>query len=206
MMPSLDSWQFLLRDSGGTAAIPLLIAGAGMMLFGWRLWRLCVVCSFAIIGAGASMTLFASGVVGGSDWLFGVGGAALFGLASFRIAGYLVAVLGGIVAAGAVGAYLQCLGVSDGTMYALAVAAMCGGTAYAFLHRRHVVVLLTAFLGAAALVSGIVALVMTMPGTYSTLRAMTSYSPIVGPFLLLVPTVVSCLYQISEIHKLNMEV
>lgn len=200
---SVENWQFFLRDSHGAAALPLLVAGLGMMLFGWRLWRLCVVCSFAIIGGGVFMSYFGTGVAGSGDWVFGVGGAVLFGIVSYWPAKFLVAILGGIVAGGAAMAYLKVIGVTGGTQYALSAAVMLGGTAYAFLNRQHVVVLLTSFLGAAAMVSGVMAIIMTMPGLHTTYRAMVSYNSFVAPFVLLVPTVMSCFYQIAEMRRLN---
>jgi hypothetical protein len=44
---------------------------------------------------------------------------------------------------------------------------------------------------------------MAMPILYGTVRAMASYSMIVVPFLLIVPTVMSCFYQVSEIHRIR---
>ncbi len=200
---SLESWQFFLRDSNGAAAIPLLVAGIGMMFFGWRLWRLCVVCSFAIIGGGLCMSFFGSGVSGSGDWMFGVAGGLLFGVVSYWPARYLVAILGGIVASGAALIYFQAIGIHGMAQYALGAAVMMAATAYAYLNRRHVVVLLTSFLGAAALMSGILAIVMTVPAINNTYQSMVSNSSVVGPFMLFVPTVMSCFYQIADMRKMN---
>ena len=72
--------------------------------------------------------------------------------------------------------------------------------------RKVLIVFVTSFLGAVMLVSGLAALVMTVPTLYSTLRVMASYTVIVAPFAVLVPTVMSCFYQISELRKMNMVV
>ncbi len=206
MTPSITDWQAFLRDSHGTAALPLLIAGLGMMLFGWRLWRLCVVSSFALIGAGLGMAYFGTGEPGQNDWMVGLASGAVCGLATYWPAAHLVGILGGMVGAGALTAYMGSLGLSGPPLWALAAAALIGCTAYALINRRHVVVFVTAFLGAVMLVSGLAALVMTVPTLYSTFRVMASYTVIVAPFAVLVPTVMSCFYQISELRKMNMAV
>ena len=203
MTLSLESWELFLRDSGVAAAIPLLIAGVGMMFFGWRLWRLCVVCSFAVMGGAVFMSTFGSGVAGAGDWLYALIGGVLFGAVSYWPARYLVAILGGVVASVAAMYYLQAIGLRGGAEYALCAAVWIAGTAYAFLNRRHVVVLLTSFLGAAAFLSGIVAIMTTVPAVNGVYRSLTSYSAFVGPFLLLVPMVMSAFYQIAEMRKMN---
>ena len=203
MAPSITDWHVFLRESHGAAALPLLIAGIGMMLFGWRLWRLCVVCSFAVIGAGVGMAMLGTSDQGQNEWMVGLAFGVVFGILSYWPAAHLVGILGGVVGAGAATAYLGSLGLSGPPLWALAAAALIGCTAYAFINRRHVVVLVTSFLGAVMLVSGVATLVMTAPSMYSVFRSMAAYTGIVGPFVVLVPTVMSCFYQISEIRKIN---
>jgi len=130
----------------------------------------------------------------------------LTALVTYWPAPYLVGILGGVIGAGALTGYLTSLGLSGPPLWALAAAALFGCTAYAFLNRRHVVVFVTSFLGAALLISGLATVVMTVPSLYGVFRAMAAYSAIVGPFLVLVPTVMSCFYQISEMRKMNMTV
>jgi len=204
MTPSLSDWEVFLRHSHGAAAVPLLIAGLSMMLFGWRLWRLCVCASFGLIAGGLGVAYLSDLL--GSNWLaFGIC-AAVVAAACYWPASQLIGLLGGVLAAGGLWAYLGSLGVSGPTLWALAVSALIAGTAYALLNRRHVVVFVTAFLGAVLVISGLAALVMTVPSLDGTLRSVRSYSVIVGPFVLLVPTVMSCFYQIAEMRRANMTV
>jgi hypothetical protein len=73
------------------------------------------------------------------------------------------------------------------------------------LNRQHVVILVTAFLGAVLVVSGLATWIIDMPALYGTVRAMTTGSAIVLPFVLLVPTVMSSFYQIAEVRRLHIE-
>jgi len=204
MAPTITDWQVFLHNSHGAAALPLLIAALGLMLFGWRLWRLCVVCSFALIGAALGMAFLTTSEHGQSNWMVGVICGVLSGLVCYWPAAHLVGLLGGVVGAGAMTVYLRSFGLSGWPLWALATAGLIGCTSYALINRRHVVIFMTAFLGALMLVSGLACLVMTVPSFYVTFRVMANYTGIVGPFLVLVPTVMSCFYQMSEIRKMNM--
>lgn len=204
MTPSLMDWELFLRYSHGAAALPLVIVGLSMMLFGWRLWRFCVCVSFGIIAGGLGVAYLSQAV--GSPWLaFGVCGGVV-AVVCYWPATYLLGLLGGVLCAGTLCAYLGSLGISGTTLWALGAAALIAGTAYAFLNRGHVVIFVTAFLGAVALVSGLAALVMTVPSLDRAFGSMASYSFIVGPFLLLVPTVMSCFYQTAEVRRSSMTV
>ncbi len=52
MITSVTDWVAFLHKSGTLVGLPFMIAGLGLMLFGWRMWKACVVISFGIIGMG----------------------------------------------------------------------------------------------------------------------------------------------------------
>jgi len=194
----VHDWISYLRDTQGAAAFPLIIAGVALMGFGWRMWKLCVVLSFAIIGGGVAMIYLPES----SDrWLIAGAAAILLGAASYWPAQHAVSLLGGLIGAGAVMAYLGELGLTGMPLWCLAAAALVIATGYALIYRNKVVVLLTAFLGSALLVSGLIAMVMTSRSLYGWFNGLASESVIVAPFLLIVPTVMSCFYQMSESRR-----
>ena len=84
-------------------------------------------------------------------------------------------------------------------------AAFVACTAFAVINRRHVVILVTAFLGALLLLSGLTSWAMNVPGVLGTFRSMAAWSVVVVPFLVLVPMVMSCFYQIAEVRRLRIE-
>lgn len=204
MTPSLMDWELFLRYSHGAATLPLVVFGLSMMLFGWRLWRFCVCASFGIIAGGIGVAYLTQVI--GSAWISFCVCGGLVAVLCYWPAPYLVGLLGGVLCAGALCVYLGALGISGTILWALGAAALIAGTAYAFLNRRHVVIFVTAFMGAVALISGIAALVMTVPSLDKALGSIATYSYIVTPFLLLVPTVMSCFYQISDVRRANMKI
>ena len=77
MILSVDGWLDFLKDSHGAAAFPLIVGGLGLMFFGWRFWRLCVILAFGLIGAIAG-GLAGHEIAGRGDRTVGtiIGGAA----------------------------------------------------------------------------------------------------------------------------------
>ena len=69
----------------------------------------------------------------------------------------------------------------------------------------HVAVVLTAFLGAIFLLSGLAAWLMAAPSLYSTVERMARGSALVLPFAVLVPTVMSGFYQLAEVKRVDAE-
>ncbi|MGB2987968.1 MAG: hypothetical protein WBE26_19035 [Phycisphaerae bacterium] len=198
----MEEWLQFLHSSHSAAGFPLVVGGAGLMLFGWRMWKICVILSFGLIGA-----VITSSLVGpcNDQWLYTVAGGVALGLLSYWPASHAVAVLGGLIGGGIVTHFLAGIGLSGTALWAAGGAAFIACTAFAFLNRQHVVIVVTAFLGAMLLVSGLAAWLMAMPGLYGTVRGMATGSAIVVPFLLLVPMVMSCFYQGAEVRRLNMD-
>jgi hypothetical protein len=200
---SLGNWLQLLHNSHSASGFPLVVAGVGLMLFGWRMWKLCVVLSFGLIGA-AVTAMF----LGPSDdgWMYILAGGAALGLLSYWPVKYALSVLGGLIAAGVVTHSLGGIGLTGATLWSSAAVAFIAGTALACLNRQQVVILVTAFIGAILTISGLAMWVLELPGIYGALRGMAGESAIVAPFVVLVPTVMSCFYQSAEVHRLCTQV
>jgi len=202
MITSMNDWLSVLRGSHSAVAVPLIVGGLGLMLFGWRLWKVCVVLAFGLIGAGVG-AYFAG--PNEDQALYAVGCGAALAMLSYWPANYSVAVLGGAIGAGVADFYLSAIHLTGATLWAADGTAFIACTAFAYLNRRHVVILVTAFLGAVLVMSGLTAWVMASPMLFGTVRSMAAWSVIVVPFLLLVPTVMSCFYQIAEVRRLQID-
>jgi len=198
----MQDYISLLREANSAAGFPLIVGGLSLMLFGWRLWKVCVVLAFGVIG-----TIISAHLIGPRDnqMTYALVCGTLLGLLSYWPGHFSVAILGGVIGGGVAYIYLGSMRLSDGTLWCGVAAAFVACTACAVTNRRHVVILVTSFLGAVLLLSGLTSWVMNVPGIVPTFRAMAAWSTIVVPFLLLVPTVMSCFYQVAEIHRLQIE-
>lgn len=201
-MYSIQDWLMFLRNSHSAIGFPLIVTGLALMLFGWRLWKVAVILSFGVIGTIAGAMLL--GPIE-NQMLYAVGIGAVCGLASAWPVKYSVSALGGILGAGVANGYLERFGMSGATLWGGTGAALVGCTAISLINRRHVVILVTAFIGAVLLLSGLTTWLMSIPSIFGTFKSMAAWSAIVLPFLVLVPTVMSCFYQIAEVRRLQIE-
>ena len=201
-MSSVQEWLFALKTMRGAVGFPLVVAGLGLMFFGWRFWKICVVLAVAAI-----VTLVSAHLIGPrhDQWKYAVICGATVGLLSYWPANHAVALLGGAVGGGSVSAALQSLGLSGVSLYCAGAAAFGLCTAYAYINKMHVAVVLTAFLGAIFLLSGLAAWLMAAPSLYSTVERMARGSALVLPFAVLVPTVMSGFYQLAEVKRVDAE-
>jgi hypothetical protein len=173
------------------------------MLFGWRLWKICVMLSFGLIGAGIGATLAGNG---DNAILYTIGGGAMLGLLSYWPLKFAVSLLGGLIGCVFVTSSLAGFGLTGPALWIASGCALFACTAAAFLYRRHVVIAVTAFLGAALVLSGLTVWVMRMPGLYSVLHGLADKHFFILPFLHLVPTVMSCFYQGAEAKRCQAQV
>jgi len=196
----VNDWLIILRDWGTIACLPLMIGGAGLTLFGWRLWKLCTMLAFGLLGVGLG---FHFGGEYEPTFVPMAGAGLLLAAVAFYLAKHAIGILGGLIGAALVLNVLALLRFEGPPFWIGGGVGFFAAVALSQINRRYVVIVVTAFLGAVLLISGIAAAVMAMPALYGTFRAMASYSGIVAPFLLAVPTVMSYFYQVSEVHRIR---
>ena len=203
MITSIDEGLLFLKQAHTATGFPMVVGGVALMFFGWRMWKLCVVLSFALLGA-----VIGANVSGPSadQWMYATCGAVVLGLISYWPVNVAVSVLGGMIGSAIVTASVSQLGLSGTTLMAVAGVGMIAFTAYAYLNRQYIVIIVTAFLGAILLMSGLASWVMNLPGLYGSLRSMATGSVLVLPFILIVPTIMSSFYQSAEIRRLNVTI
>ena len=195
MGASLSQWWSFLNRADVLAGVPLVVGGLALMLFGWRLWKICVVLCFGLIGAGLGARFAPShnGVL-----LYPLVGAVLLGALSYWPARYSVAVLGGLIGAGLVAQVGSGSGLTGAPLWLITGVGFIGSLALSFINRRFVIIGVTAVLGGILLLSGLTVFSRCSPGLYGFLASATSDSSIVLPFILVVPSVVSVCYQAGE--------
>jgi len=200
MITSVDDWVSFLQDIHLAGGFPLIVAGLVLMLFGWRLWRVCVVLTFAVIGAVVAARVAGPGP---DEWFYALTGAVVLGITSYFPAKHSIVVLGGILATGAVYYLLADRNLSAPVLYGSLALTLFAGTAYSAINRQRIVVFVTAFLGAVLLVSGAASWLSAFPGLSGMYKSLAASSAFVIPFAIFVPGVVSTFYQFAEVRRLR---
>lgn len=202
MITNVHDWLIFLRHSDALISFPLLIGGAALMVFGWRIWRMCVALSFGLLGFFGGAVL-----VGGGErqLLVAILCAATLAFVSYWSAKHSVAVLGGIIGAGVALYILTDMHIKGPPLILVSAAAFIVSTALAFTNKRLVVIGVTSVLGAVLCISGVTALMMASPRLYGTFSGLASGNVLLVGFILLVPTVISWFYQVSEVRRVGVE-
>ncbi len=203
MSDTINDWLIFLRNADHLIGFPLLVAGTALMIFGFRMWRLCVVASFGLMAAMMTAQFVGSG---GLQTVCAVVVGIVIAAACYKPAKYAAAVLGGMIIAFMIGYLLEQSGMRGSVFIFVVIATLLVGTAYAYINRQLVIVFVTSIIGAFLLVSGIAALVMAWPNLYGTMTSLGSNNSFVGPFLIIVPAVVSCFYQVGEVNRTHTDV
>ncbi|UCG17008.1 MAG: hypothetical protein JSV19_03025 [Phycisphaerales bacterium] len=198
MITSIEQWVILLQKSDSLVGLPLCAVGLALALGGWRLWKVSVVGTFALIG-GVLGVLLADKP--GDQGLYAIAGAALLGVGSFPPANYSIAVLGGLISAGITHMTLSPLSIGGWPLWIAVGLAFAVCTALSYVYLRQVIVIVTSFEGAVLVVSGMVALVSEVPQLFKFFRGISADYWFFVPFLLLVPTVVGCMLQLADVRQ-----
>lgn len=199
---SVDSWLSFLNTADPLIAVPLVVVGVGLMVYGWRLWRVCVMISFGLIGAGVAATFADSA---DDRWLYALVGGGVLAVASAWPVNHSVSVLGGLLGVGIVWESLIRFGLTGVSFWCSLSAVFIAFCAFGYINRHRVVVLVTAFLGASLLLSGAVPWLKSTPALYGAFRSLQTDYRFVLPFVVLVPTIVSAFFQSSEINRVDKE-
>ncbi|MCH8149344.1 MAG: hypothetical protein IH987_15400 [Planctomycetes bacterium] len=198
MNATLSNWLLFLRGADAVVCIPLFVGGVALMLFGWRIWKVCVVLCFVIAGGVLGQEMSGNG---GDRLLYSFVGGAIAGTLSYKAAEFAASLLGGLIGTSLALEPLSMLGLTGLSFWLVTLVLLLSFSALSYINRQTVTVFVAAFLGAVLVVSGLSVCVMLSPSTYGYFYRMVIESSFVLPFILLVPTVMSCCYQISNVNR-----
>lgn len=198
---SLESWLTFLRQSGALIGLPLLVAGVAIGAFGYRLAKLCVPVTYIVIGLYAGSWSATALDQPQQALVYGIPAAVGLAAGAYFLTHHAAVVLAGLLGAFVFGGTLTSLHLYGYAPWVAAALGLAIGCSLAAVNVRQVVIILTALQAAVLFDSGLAAVLMASGSLFSVVRELNAYSPLVLPFLLLVPTVMSAMYQMSEIRR-----
>jgi len=199
VIPSLSEWTGFLRSSDALIGLPLVMAGIVLILLGWRMWRISLAVTYALLGF-AVVTVY--GDAAEQQLMYGVVGGLVLAIISGVLANQAVCVLGGIVGAGISHKVLAGVGLTDAALWAATGLSLLIFSAIAFINRRKVVIVVTSFQGAVLLISGLAVFIMANPWFNAFFRGAANWATAIFiPFVVMVPTVIGCFLQVADIRR-----
>lgn len=200
MFTSVNDWVNYLQTADKLLCVPLCVGGLALMFFGWRMWKATVVISYALIGTAVGAMIVGPGP---NQLVYAISAGTLLAVLSYFPVNHSLAFLGALVGCGFTMTVVESAGIRGPMLWITGALALLSCGAVAFINRQLLVIAVTSFLGAVLLMSGLTVVATHFSTFYGTLRYMSSNSAIVLPFVLIVPTVMSCFIQVAEVHKTN---
>jgi hypothetical protein len=191
-----------LRAQDPGIGLIAVLAGLLLMFYGWRMPRLAVVLSAAVIGAGLGS--FAAGMLSASPFfdlcLIVAGSVCLAALSclSLRVS---VAVLGGLLAMYAVISFVGWLDLPRGLIAIAATATALLVASLTFIFLEQVVMFVTSLEGAMLLVAGCLVLMSSVHPAGVALGRLWLRHPVFMPLTLVAPTVIGFFLQLAEFQQ-----
>lgn len=194
----IQEWVSFLRGADAVVGIPMCLAGGALVYAGWRLWLVASFFSFGLVGGLIGQAL--SGAVG-FDLAWFAGGAVALGICGYFLSQYASIVLSGIIGGALTVVILDIFRMVGPFMWLGAFLGFAGCAAWAFANRNRVIAIITSFEGGALIVSGMTIMVGEISWLNSFFKSMTSESPFMIGFFLLVPTAIGVLVQAADANR-----
>ena len=194
VVPIETIWTYI-TSLNPLEAITFISFGVVCLFYGWRVFKILVVISFAILGMGLGIVL--AGKVGGDNnqILGGVAGFVVLAVISVPLMRWAVSLLG--AAAGGIltsGVWYACQ-LNEEYILAGALIGIIAGGMISFIIFKVAVMLFSSLGGSGLMVTGILALLYLYPETTEQVKELVFNESWFLPAALLVPTVVGIIVQ-----------
>ncbi len=169
-------------------ALMFISFGAICLFYGWRVFKMLVVISFALLGLFFGVVA-AEKISGENHRLIGgLVGMGLLGFLSLPLMRWAVSVLGAIAGGVATSAIWYACGLTETYIWAGALIGIVAGGMISFIIFRIAVMLFSSLAGSALLVVGVLAILYLYPETTEQLQELVLTKKWFLPLLLLGPT------------------
>jgi len=194
VVPIETIWTYI-TSLNPLEAITFISFGAVCLFYGWRVFKILVIISFAILGMGLGIVL--AGKVSGDDHqiLGGVAGFVVLAVISVPLMRWAVSLLG--AAAGGIltsGIWYACQ-LNEEYILAGALIGIIAGGMISFIIFKVAVMLFSSLGGSGLMVTGILALLYLYPETTEQVKELVFNESWFLPAALVVPTVVGIIVQ-----------
>ncbi len=187
-------WQHI-TSLGLLEALTFISFGTVCLFYGWRVFKILVVISFALIGMVLGVTI-TERINGGNNQLMGgVIGLVAMAVIAVPLMRWAVSVLGAV--AGGIltsGVWFSC-GLSEKYIWAGALIGIVAGGMISFIIFRIAVILFSSLGGSALVSTGTLALLYTYPRTTEKIQELVFTERWFLPVVLMLPTVVGIILQ-----------
>ena len=195
---SLQEMISALEMQNAILGLFLLGAGLAFLLMGFRIFKVLVAISFAVVGfvLAASLSQSAAGQVAG-----GLVGAVVLAFVSTLAVKLSVALLTGGWSAVAVMALVCRMGLSGTPALVLGGVSLIVAVSLTFIMFEEIIATVTSFEGTLLFLAGLVVVMSQSPALWRLTRSLLTDNLLFLPFLVLAGTVTGCCFQLAELRE-----
>jgi hypothetical protein len=176
-------------------ALTFISFGAVCLMYGWRVFKVLVVISFALLGLGLGM-IIGGKIVGQSSQLWGGAiGLVLMALISIPLMQYAVSVLGAMAGGMLTAGLWYACGLNERYIWAGALIGVISGGMISFIVFRIAVMLFSSLGGSSLMVVGLLALLYRFPQTGEQVQQLVFEQKWFLPVALILPTITGLIVQ-----------
>ena len=204
MSQHLPTWQQWLNDmwaSGAGLGLLLLLGGFTFIFFGHSLYKIFTAVAFAFLGWWLTSVCKGIDLSDSARLIAPLVGGVVLGAASYPLAKYGVALLGGIAAAGICWQLFGGAGPGERLVLGLCGLCLVGVTALAIVRHDEVAVFASTVFGAVMVVSGTVALFARFPSIGATYHHLMMRYPLVVWVSFITPLVIGLAFQLATLKN-----
>lgn len=187
-------WQHI-TSLNVVEALTFISFGAVCLLYGWRVFKVLVVISFALLGLVLGITV-GEKINGGNNQLWwGLTGLGLMAVLSVPLMRWAVSILGAIAGGVLTGGAWYAFDLTEKYIWAGALIGVIAGGMMSFIIFKIAVMLFSSLGGSALIVVGILALLYIYPQTTEQVKDIVFAQKWFLPVALLIPTAVGVIVQ-----------
>jgi len=175
-------------------ALTFICFGVVCLLYGWRIFKILVVISFALIGLYIG-TLVNEKLVGGNGMWLGVIGLVLMAVFSIPLMRWGVSILGAAAGGVLTGGIWYAFKLPEQYIWAGALAGLIAGGMISFIIFKIAIMLFTSFSGSGLIVVAVLAILYKYMGTAGKIEDLVFNQNWFLPAAFLVPTAVGVILQ-----------
>jgi hypothetical protein len=194
VVPLASFWNYI-TTLNRVEAVTFISFGVVCLMYGWRVFKILVVISFALLGLfmGISVT---NKIVGLNNQLAGaLVGMCLFGILSVPMMRWAVSILGAVAGGILSSSIWYASGLTERYIWAGALIGMVAGGMISFIVFKIAVILFSSLSGASLIVVGSLALLYIHPSTSARVEEIIFAKKWFLPTLLLAPTLIGLVLQ-----------
>ncbi|MCK4752996.1 MAG: hypothetical protein KAS75_06090 [Planctomycetes bacterium] len=176
-------------------ALTFISFGAVCLFYGWRVFKILVIISFALLGLVLGMIVSEKINGGGGQLVGGLVGLALMSFLAVPLMRWAVCILGGLAGGILTAGAWYALELNEGYIWAGALIGIIAGGMISFIIFRVAVMLFSSMGGGILMVVGVLALLYLYPETSEQVESIVFEQKWFLPLALLIPTAMGIIVQ-----------